>query len=100
MLGVQSGKLLYVFQEEIERILGEEWAKSEAKINHLLSEKHELADELRRTRHSLRVQSDGWRKERSKATALMFSMCDNHGYIMCSDLTRDTIATHTYKIHM
>lgn len=60
-------------QEELEHLQGEEWAKTEASINQLQSEKHELAEELRKTRHSLRVHSDGWRREKSKATALMFS---------------------------
>ena len=61
-------------QEEIEREEGEQWARSEARLHRLLSEKQQLAEELRQTRESLQVQSDGWRRERSKATALMFSM--------------------------
>ncbi|CAI8024954.1 hypothetical protein GBAR_LOCUS14460 [Geodia barretti] len=60
-------------EEEIEREEGEQWARSEARLHRLLSEKHQLAEELRQTRESLQVQSDGWRRERSKATALMFS---------------------------
>ena len=60
-------------QEELEKTGGEQWAKTEASINQLLSEKHGLAEELRRTQQSLSVQSDGWQRERSKAMALMFS---------------------------
>ena len=64
---------IYYTQEELEHLQGEQWAKTEASISKLLSEKNELAEELCRTRHSLQVHSDGWRRERSKATALMFS---------------------------
>lgn len=47
--------------------------RSEARVSQLLSEKHALAEELRATEHSLRIQRENWQKERSKAIALMFS---------------------------
>ena len=61
-------------QEEVEKRQGEEWLTHEATVFQLLSEKNDLAEELRWTQHSLTVQSEGWQREKSKATALMFSM--------------------------
>ena len=63
-----------VSQEEIEKEEGDEWARSEARVHRLLSENHRLAEQLRETQHSLQIHSNGWRRERNKATALMFSM--------------------------
>ena len=57
----------------MEKRQGEEWLTHEAIVSQLLSEKNDLAEELKRTQHSLRVKSEGWQREKGKATALMFS---------------------------
>ena len=49
--------------------------KTEATVTRLLSEKNELAGQLREARESLAVQTEGWRKEQNKTLALMFSRC-------------------------
>ena len=76
-LELKSKPSSYIFfemtQEEREKEQGERWMRSEARVSQLLSEKHALAEELRATEHSLRIQRENWQKERSKAIALMFS---------------------------
>ena len=48
-------------------------AKTEACLTVLRSEKFELAEQLKETRALLRVQSEGWKKEKNKTLNLMFS---------------------------
>ena len=60
-------------QEELEKQRSVEEMKTEATITQLLSEKHELAGQLREAKSSLAVQTEGWKKEQNKTLALMFS---------------------------
>ena len=50
----------------------------EACIMQLRSEKFELAEQLRKTQASLKVQSEGWKKEQNKTLSLMFSKLVKH----------------------
>ena len=50
----------------------------EACIMQLRSEKFELAEQLRKTQASLKVQSEGWKKEQNKTLSLMFSKLLKH----------------------
>ena len=47
--------------------------KTHGEMCKLRSECAKLAEELRDTKQSLRVQSDGWKREQNKTLALMFS---------------------------
>ena len=50
----------------------------EACIMQLRSEKFELAEQLRKTQASLKVQSEGWKKEQNRTLSLMFSKLLEH----------------------
>ena len=60
-------------QEEEERRRGAEEMATEARLRQVQSERDALAVRLRETARSLREQEEGWRREKSKALALMFS---------------------------
>ncbi len=66
---------LYVLhvQEEREKQRDLEELRAEASVTQLRSNKYELAERLREAEGSLREQTEGWRREKSKTLSLMFS---------------------------
>ena len=64
----------YHLQEELERQRALDEVRREASESQLMSEKYELADQLREASASLKQQEEGWTKERGKTLKLMFSM--------------------------
>lgn len=63
----------WYLQEELERQRTLDEVRREASESKLMSEKYELADQLREVSASLKQQEEGWTKERGKTLKLMFS---------------------------
>lgn len=62
-----------ITQEELEREKTVHELKRESSESQLKSEKYELAERLKEMTSSLKVQEEGWTKERSRTLKLTFS---------------------------